>query len=1136
MKNFTFTLILLISVLVVKAAGVRDLRVEYEHEPIGVDVARPRFSWQMMTDSTRRGQCQTAWSIIVKDDRGQTVWESGRHDTSESVGIEYGGAPLSPETAYEWQLTVWDERGRSVTQTSHFETGLMSNSNWSGARWIGSASTELPLYADYLPVFDIEFTLQLDRKSRSRRASVVYGANDPRLSDINKNLLGITAGHDESYIRIELDATGDTACINVFRSMYSAKDLADVPLKSLRVPVSIINASNRYSPHTLRIASVLGTTDVFIDNSVKAIGRIELNPMGVGGDFIAFPVLGDFGFMVPEGQKARFTDVRVRNYRSPKNIIKTLAADTLVTGTDRISTFKIHGNAEPMLRTEFSTDESITRARLYVTARGAYRFFINGSPVGHDYLNPGQTQYNRTHVYHVYDVTPMLHTGRNALGAQLSEGWWRGGATFVGSNWNVFGDRSSILAKLVITYSDGTTATVVTNPDTWQSLDSGPLLSGSLFQGEVFDSRRAAELEGWSTAGYSARDWNRAAEIPTEGNVSTVGDASMPRVDDFSNMRLISLPGNAIRAVDTLKAVSVKEVRPGVFVYDMGQNMAGVPDITFRGLRPGTEVCMRFAEVLYPELPEYKDREGTLMLENIRAAMAQDIYIARGGEEVFSPHHTYHGYRYVELSGLTEALPLESVRGCVISSVHDFTADYVTSNDTLNRLFKNVEWSMRANFMSVPTDCPQRNERMGWSGDISVFSPSAVYLARVPQFLSLHTEAMRDVQSADGRFPDIAPVGGGFGGILWGSAGIIVPWQNFVQFGDRGVLRDSYESMSRYINYIMDKETDPSTGIIVQQRSWGDLADWLGPEDNLNDKSLLWEAYFIHDLDIMKSIAKVLGRTDDETRFSCLAAERRDFFNRTYIDPVTAKTVWSAFDENKKGRDVDTQTSYVLPLEFNIVTDSLKERFAGNLAATVSRSRVGFGPYSLLTGFIGTAWVCRVLSDIGHPDMAYKLLLNTDYPSWLYPVTQGATTIWERLNSYTRKDGFGGNNRMNSFNHYSFGAVVHWLMSRSLGIERKLSSPAFSSFELRPEADSTGKLKFARGHYDSMYGRIESSWQRNSDGTIRYDFTVPANTTADLVLKGRRLKGKTKGVKFTKAQDGTLKTTLQSGRYSFVVE
>ncbi|BDW78858.1 hypothetical protein BFINE_46530 [Bacteroides finegoldii DSM 17565] len=489
------------------------------------------------------------------------------------------------------------------------------------------------------------------------------------------------------------------------------------------------------------------------------------------------------------------------------------------------------------------------------------------------------------------------------------------------------------------------------------------------------------------------------------------------------------------------------------------------------------------------------------------------------------------------------------MKGVVLSSIHELASRYETSDEKVNKLWENITWSSFANFMSIPTDCPQRNERLGWAGDISVFSRTATYLADVPQFLRRYLRSMRDVQREDGRFPDIAPLGGGFGGLLWGSAGITVPWECYLQYGDKVLLAEHYDAMKRYISYILDKTIDPKTNLLVQSRAWGDLCDWLGLEDNRNDKSLLWEAYFIYDLELMSKIATILGKTTDAEEYRKLHSDRKAFFNSTYLQPETCKTIHSAFVPKKQGTLVDTQTSYVLPLVFGIIDEENKPKFVKNLMETIVReNRTEQGrwcpPYSLMTGFIGTAWISKALSDNGCSEAAYKLLQQTNYPSWLYSVEQGATTIWERLNSYTHEDGFGGNNRMNSFNHYSFGAVGAWMYNYSLGIERDENFPGFKHFVLKPEVDTCGNMTYAKGYYDSMYGRIESSWRVEEDAVI-YQCTVPANTTATLhlpatsvknIVEGNRTLKKSKGIEYVGIEDGRLVLRLLAGRYSFGIK
>jgi alpha-L-rhamnosidase len=573
-------------------------------------------------------------------------------------------------------------------------------------------------------------------------------------------------------------------------------------------------------------------------------------------------------------------------------------------------------------------------------------------------------------------------------------------------------------------------------------------------------------VEGWSTPAYDDSGWKRAVEIPLEGTVSrgAGNDAfDAPLAVGYADMSLVGQPGETVREIKELAAVSVEEVRPGVFVYDMGQNMAGVPRITLNGMEPGKRVTLRFAEARYPGLPGYGEHAGMIMTENIRAAMAQDIYITKGGRETISP---------------------------------------------------------------------QRNERLGWSGDISVFSRAATYLANVPRFLRGHLRALRDTQREDGRFADVAPLGGGFGGILWGSAGITVAWECYLQYDDKAMLSEHYDAMKRYIGYILEKNIDPGTGLLVQENpgAWGNLGDWLGLEDDKNDKTLLWEAYFIRDLELMKKIAAALGKEEDARYFDRLHAARKEFFNNTYIHPETGKTVYSAFYRSKKGTNVDTQTSYALPLAFGIVSEANREAVAREFAATVTR-----GNHSLMTGFIGTAWIAPALSGHGYTDAAYRLLQQTDFPSWLYPVTQGATTIWERLDSYTRSDGFGGNNRMNSFNHYSFGSIGAWMCAYSLGIERDENYPGFKRFILKPEPDPTGEMTRAEGHYDSMYGRVESAWEvKNND--CYYRLTVPANTSATLYLKANSVHDITENGKALSASKGATYAGINDGKHTFKLQ
>ncbi|MEO6734533.1 MAG: family 78 glycoside hydrolase catalytic domain [Ferruginibacter sp.] len=1163
------------------------MKVEYTETPLGIDVEHPRFSWQMQFKGNKPGYKQIAYQLVVSDEAGNVVWNSDKINRDVSLNLEYSGKPLRASTRYYWVVYVWDQTNIRHTAKSWFETGLMNAdpklSAWNGAKWIGGGDKDMVLYPGYLPMFKINYSVQLDKESKSTHAGFVYGANDNRLMDKHKNLYHLQNKKDESYLSVEIDiaplSLKENGKLNIYRVGYHPDDKKEVPFKTFSIPLSIINDANKYEKHAVILSSNLGYSQIYIDGSEKEkfIGDVNLNPLGRGGDFIAFPVIADIGFSVAEGQNAAFSNLEIRNFRSPSNVLFTEKSANEYQGIFLGSTtnlnvkdgsYKIQGgktgtfvtanparNSMPMLRTTFTSQAKIAKARLYVTARGIYDVYLNGDRIGNDYFNPGLTQYNKTHLYQTYDVTKHIHAGNNALGAILAEGWWSGGATYSGEGWNFFGDRQSLLTKLVITYTDGKEDVIVSDPAAWSYFNNGPVVYGSFFQGEVYDASKEALIEGWSTTSYNASRWVPAEEVSLAGHVTPAeANKGMPAVDDYSKARLIGQFGQTVKKIKELSAKSVQEVRPGIFVYDMGQNMVGVPKINLSGMGPGKKIYVRFAEVKYPDLPEYKGNVGMIMLENIRAAMAQDIYITKGGNETIAPRFTFHGYRFVEVTGIEKSLPIEAVKGTVISSIDKLASHYETSNPKVNKLWENITWSTYGNFLSIPTDCPQRNERLGWSGDISVFARTATYLANVPQFLRRHMLAMRNVQRQDGRFTDVAPLGGGFGGVLWGSAALAVAWESYQQYDDKQLLAEHYDAMKSYIKYIRKKNIDPKTNILTQENPtfWGNLGDWLGPEQDKNDNSLLWEAYFIYDLEIMKKVAAVLGKAEDAKEFNELYLQRKKFFNDTYIDKQTKKMIHSGFKQHKvdaklkQGDLVDTQISYILPLVFDIYQPANKKKAVDNLVTTIVRQNKADNgtvcpPYSLMTGFIGTAWMNKTLSDNGHSDIAYRLLQQTTYPSWLYSVEQGATTIWERLNSYTHTNGFGGNNQMNSFNHYSFGAIGSWMYNYSLGIERDENSPGFKHFILRPEYDPTGKMTYAKGYYESMYGRIESSWQVKNK-TCSYRMVVPANTTATVYIPALNQKditesgkpvAKNKAVKFLRMENGKALYEVVSGVYHF---
>ncbi|MDF1573937.1 MAG: family 78 glycoside hydrolase catalytic domain [Bacteroidales bacterium] len=1177
--------------------SLETLTVEYSVKPLGMDVEQPRFGWQMMAPDNTRGVYQTAYRIIVKDPAGEIVWDSEKVDEGSSVAIRYQGRPLQSSTRYSWKVTVWDQDQEDWSDASWFETGLMNPdpdlSAWEGAQWIGGGDKDLVFYSHYQLIFKLKYALSI--AEGSTRAGVVYGANDIRLMDKYKNIFQAENGEDESYIKLELDisglegSSGVPARLNVYRVGYTREDRADEPIKYFDIKPSVIHPGNKNDRHDFEISSAFGRLSIVLDGESEffirekteepagfeaRFGRggggasVNLNPVGSGGNYIPFGMVCDIGFSIGAGQQATCTDLEILNDRLPNNTLfkEDLSGDYEGIFAGRISvaggSYLLNGgqtgalvlanpsrNSTPMLRTGFEAPKRVAAARLYVTARGIYEIFLNGEKVGQDFYNPGLTQYNKTHMYQTYDVTEMIRVGSNSMGAMMAEGWWSGLLSF-GSIWNHFGDRQSLLAKLVLTYKDGSREVITSNDANWKYYNNGPVVYSSLDLGEVYDANREVLTQGWTESDFDDSGWKSASMVPLEGT-SFAGserefDGSLTEFN-FGEMQLLGQIGNSAGVFETLTAQSMKEVREGVYVYDMGQNFVGVPRITIQNGSAGDTMVLRYAEMLYPDLEESGKNVGMIMTENYRAALCQDLYIMKDGDQVFQPKFTSRGYQYIEITGIHEPLPPGAVEGIAISSVLDLTADYHTSNEKVNQLWSNLVWSNVDNFLSIPTDCPQRNERMGWSGDISVFSRTATYVSNADQFLRRHMLAMRDVQKSNGKFTDVAPVGGGFGGVLWGSAGITVAWEVYQQYKDISLLEEHYDAMVAYADYLQSTINE-ETGIT----SDGQLGDWLGPQNNMLGTPFLTSAYHVYDLWVMKNVAEILGKQEDADRFEEWYRQRKEFFNHTFINEEGRTMGLVGGGRGFDGRVAppaewklaDTQTSYAVGLALGTFRDDLVSQMGRNLAETVRRRNADDSgeirpEYSLMTGFIGTAWINNALSDQGYSEHAYRLLQNNQYPSWLYAIDQGATSIWERLNGYTVENGFGGNNSMNSFNHYSFGAVGQWMMAYSLGIQR--DDPGFKKFILQPEPDPTGEMTWAEGYYDSVYGRISSSWKIR-DGRLVYETVVPANTEATLylpaisvgsVLENGREANSSEGVSFLKFEKGRAVYQLKSGSYSF---
>lgn len=1050
------------------------LLTEYQENPIGLDEAAPAFSWQLASD--RQNVKQQAYQLRVCSARTNCLmWDSGRVASPCAANIVYQGTALEACERYTVTVQVWDETNRQAQAEGFFETGLMNPSiaAWEGAQWI--AAPRCTVMARTRGVFRIKARFRLDAADR---AGLVFGARDQRLMDESLNEYGLAG---ENYIRYEVSVEKQT--LDIYRVGYAPADTAEAPFASLPLGKPIGNGW-----HTLSVTVTGNQAQARLDG--EAIGSMLcLNPRG-SNDVLTYPRLNEIGFFAHG--RVLFQHLTVANVRSPGVVYinqrpgSSCLFDTLpvedgcfVVENQQI-TADPSNTSIPMLHRSWHVTQGLARARLYITARGIYEAEVNGQAITNSLLAPGLTQYDRRLNYQTYDLTGLLACGENHLTVTLASGWWSDAQTYTVANYNYFGDREALLCKLVLEYTDGSRQVIVSQPDSWDYWGDGPWQYAGLFMGEQFDARRLGMPHSWERP---------VAYTPAPIPASNPGfGRDWPAVNQ-AEPALIGGYDAPVQVVETRQAQRHIRQSDRVHLYDFVQEMAGVPEITFHETA-GTRIFIRYGEMLYPDLPRYGRNIGRLMRENYRDAESTDVYICRGDAagEVYRPRFTFHGFRYVEVNGVTHAPELEQVKAHQYSSITAFVGSFRCSDPLLTRFAENVKWSQRCNFISIPMDCPQRNERMGWAGDTHVFCNTALHNADLKLFYERNLQAMADLQEPDGRMPEIAPIGAGFGGITYECAAIFMAWELYQQYGDIRTIQRFYPVMSRSMDY-MARLGMPGTG---NADLVGPLADWLAFEDT--DPWLMWNAFYYREAALMERFAALLHKPEDAARYAELKACIRQYWNAAFVDAATGRTA------------CDTQCSYALPIAYGVADAPAQ------LAAHLAR-KVRENGYRVGTGFFGTGLVSKALSDHGYRDEAWRMLLQRAFPSWLYPVTQGATTIWEHWDSYTQENGFGDYNAMNSFNHYSLGSVLSWMYDEILGIQRLPEHPGFTHFLIKPDIRL---LDFASGTVASPAGTIESSWRREN-GCIHYACTIPANTSATLVLP-----------------DGA-KRELGSGRHTFTI-
>jgi len=1053
--------------------GVTGLRTDSLVNPLGLGGDAPEFSWQLRSDT--RATVQSEYRIVVASTAAGAnagdgdVWDSGWTTSDQSVDVTYAGPALDSATAYFWSVKLRDNHGEESpwSTTASFETALLAASEFS-ADWIGEAddAATLAKWSNY--------SLEIS-------ASNISGA------------LGVYLRADEnasnSYMW-QLSVAGSGAALRPHvRTGGGYNSPPNIP-----IPANYLNgALTSSTPNTFRFDLDGSTITTFV-NGNKIDERTD-----------ASFARGFVGFRTSGAERGTVHSVKVTTLGdSPETLVDTvfpegdstftagtqLSAGSVRFGSPESDALLANLGAEPVFRKEFSVDKEVERARLYASALGVYEFRLNGDKVGDLELAPGWTDYDTRVEFQSYDVTDQLEQGDNAIGALLGSGWYSGNLGWFGPN--QYGTDPRLLGQLVIDYADGTTETIGTD-DSWTTT-AGPIVASDLLNGETYNANLAES--GWDTADFDDASWL----APTND-------------DDLATALLVPQLDPPVRITQELTPKSVTEVGAGTWVFDLGQNMVGKVLLKTGG-NNGKTVRLRHSEILH--------KDGSIAPENLRSAKATDYFtpVADGGSQTYTPRFTFHGFRYVEVTGLTGTPTLDTVTGLVEGSDLEFSSSFESSSPMLNQLQSNIVWGQRGNFLSVPTDTPARDERLGWTGDINVFAPTAAFNMYSEEFLRKWMTDMRDAQHANGAYPEVAPQfctdkaihdSCGAGSTGWADAGVTVPFVVWQSYGDLGIIRDNWDSMVSYIDYL---DTQASGDLRPGYGTWG---DWL----NLSDPTpgnVLGSAFYAHSVNMMAQMATAIGDDEAAATYAAQFERIRTAYQEAFISP----------DGTVSG---GSQTAYAISIGMELVPDELLTKVGEKLAA-----RVAAKGGHLSTGFLGTPYLLPALSASGQADVAYSLMMSETFPSWGYEVAMGATTMWERWDSLL-PDGTPSDLGMNSFNHYAFGAVGDWMYQTIGGISA--AEPGYKHSVIAPTPG--GGLTSATVSHDSVYGTIASDWTLTG-GRLALTVDVPANTTATVkvpaknvheVLEGTVSASSAAGVSSVTFASGVATIEVGSGHYAF---
>ena len=1044
------------------------LRCEYLTDPAGIQETQPRLSWQL--SSAQRGGRQVAYQILVasspellQQDKGD-LWDTGRLESGESIGTVYAGAPLVAQEHGYWKVRVWDAQNQpGWSQPAEWSMGLLEPTDWR-AEWIG---------------YDAARLKRQPASSFDHARWIWYaadGGTPPKGYRRFAREFVLPAG--VGIAQAELTATADDA----FQFAINGQ----VVLKNQE------GTDSWRHPQKAEVASLLqpGVNHILVQAE-----NLEPGPAGL---------LAALVVTTTDGQTIRLqTDDSWRAAVSPgadwlnQSLPDEAWSAPRVIGENGVAPWGVLSAGEvflppaPYLRTAFKADRPVRRATLYVSALGLVEAHLNGQRVSEDFFTPGWTDYDKRVHYRTYDVTAQVRPGENALGAVLADGWYCGYIGYAKER-DYYGKLPRVRMQLQLDYADGSAAVVGTGPD-WKAA-TGAVREADFLQGESYDARQ--EPAGWDLPGFADQQWQPVV------------------TDDAVQPLMQAHPGPPVRVLAEFRAKTISEPKPGVYVLNLGQNFAGIAHLKIAG-QPGQKVTLRFAERLNPD--------GTIYTTNLRSARATDTYICKGGGvEEWEPHFTFHGFQYIEVTGLTQPPAKDTVVGLALSSATPVAGSFACSDPMLNQLHSNIYWTQRANFIDIPTDCPQRDERLGWTGDAQVYVRTATLNCDVEAFYTKWlVDLIEDGQRADGEFPMVAPVkvAGDDGGPAWADSGVVCPWTIYDVYGDRRILERYYPAMTRFIAFCQNR----SKPNLLPPDHYQCFGDWLSIQAD-TPKDVICTAYFAQSTRLVARAAAVLGKTEDAAKYNDLYERIKAAFNQAYVTD----------DGRVRG---DTQAGYVLALGFDLVDGDRAKLAAQHLVENIQAR-----DWHLSTGFIGTKDLMLVLAKFGRNDVAYRLIHNDTFPSWGFSIKHGATSIWERWDGWTPEKGF-QDPGMNSFAHYSFGAVYQWMLENLGGI--RSDGTAYKHIIIAPQLDP-GLTKVTAG-YDSIRGPIQTAWRRTGDG-LTLEVTIPANTsatvylpagastTADQITEGGQPLAQAEGVKWLRNEGGCAVLAVASGSYQFAVK